>query len=445
MLQADELTTMYGLGQEFKHAVLAVWMSFLSASEVAFIDGSKEGAKLHIFSGHRDQQIIWNKVKKVPAFKRYMKFDNEGEILRPAKRIRLGKTVVIENCNEDDNCDQDSLYDEIFSEAQTTRTIKYLSEALRETKIVLEDLDLASSYSFDRIMPKVLDMQFFDSDSNTEIYGNSGSEDNSEENENKVPEAIPGIREQDLKTFNQKLTRRSQIYYKMMPKGTEEKWKKLSYNKATEFAIDMMSINKTLAMLHLALRHTKEGVFPSDLAHLAIVGQLSYMNAAYKLPSEFTLLGSDQKTFSPIAFPTPQQTQILAHKLMNFIRMPLLPLPNLIALLEKFIVDFNLPLDLVKLIVNNKEAHTYLTVETPGYDKKLRHVDHERKVMALILVVLRKLFVLDGKSEKDISQSVRNLQDKDAFIWDDWENQARLKLFCLKTYNSTTSKKYVSF
>jgi len=109
----------------------------------------------------------------------------------------------------------------------------------------------------------------------------------------------------------------------------------------------------------------------------------------------------------------------------------LLASPNMIALIRRYVIDLNLPLEIVDFIESDamamKSIHQYLSQNSKGSKY------FELYALSMIIVVLRALFLLDGISEVALADAIRCM-DKESFVWSDWESYAFVRMSVVRQH-----------
>ncbi|KAM9840326.1 TATA box-binding protein-associated factor RNA polymerase I subunit B [Aulostomus maculatus] len=173
----------------------------------------------------------------------------------------------------------------------------------------------------------------------------------------------------------------------------------------------LMSMRKTLALIHLALVWSREALTLSDLLRLVDEGHVPYVNAYEDLPEEMRLYGRDTLIFTVQSTPSHREVHKEAQVLLHLLELPTFPpitSQNLLhpALLSlRYLTEANLP----------DEIHPWVCrlMEHAGMaDQKLHTWDHvccrvlpryDLQAAALIIVTVKVLFGLDDHSEWALS------------------------------------------
>ncbi|KAK1874708.1 Cleavage and polyadenylation specificity factor subunit 3, partial [Dissostichus eleginoides] len=111
----------------------------------------------------------------------------------------------------------------------------------------------------------------------------------------------------------------------------------------------VMSMRKTLALIHLALTWSREALTLSDLLRLVNEGHVPYVNAYQDLPEEMKLEGKDALIFRVQSVPTHRAVHKQAQALALFLKLPAFPPISRQSLLHpallsvRYLTEANLP------------------------------------------------------------------------------------------------------
>ncbi|KAK5879561.1 hypothetical protein CesoFtcFv8_022664 [Champsocephalus esox] len=111
----------------------------------------------------------------------------------------------------------------------------------------------------------------------------------------------------------------------------------------------VMSMRKTLALIHLALTWSREALTLSDLLRLVNEGHVPYVNAYQDLPEEMKLEGKDALIFRVQSVPTHRAVHKEAQALALFLKLPAFPPISRQSLLHpallslRYLAEANLP------------------------------------------------------------------------------------------------------
>ncbi|XP_053192887.1 TATA box-binding protein-associated factor RNA polymerase I subunit B [Scomber japonicus] len=182
----------------------------------------------------------------------------------------------------------------------------------------------------------------------------------------------------------------------------------------------LMSLKKTLALIHLALVWTREALTLSDLIRLVKEGFVPYCTAYEELPEEMKLEGKDALIFRDERDPSHQVVHQEAQNLALFLQLPAFPPISRQSLLHpamlslRYLTDANLPDELYpwicRLMDHGGMADQTLHTFTPSSRTILPRYDLQ--AAALIIVTLKLLFGLDDHSEWILSNDVNTQDDE---------------------------------
>ncbi|XP_041814754.1 TATA box-binding protein-associated factor RNA polymerase I subunit B isoform X2 [Chelmon rostratus] len=161
----------------------------------------------------------------------------------------------------------------------------------------------------------------------------------------------------------------------------------------------LMSMEKTLALIHLALIWSREALTLSDLLRLVNEGHVPYVNSYEELPDEMKLEGKDALIFRVElpAFP-PISRQSLLH-------------PALLSL--RYLTDVNLPDELHLWVCRLMERAGMADQTLNTVDRLSRPVlpHYDVRAAALIIVTMKLIFGLDDHTEWDLSNQIGDQDD----------------------------------
>ncbi|XP_070589070.1 TATA box-binding protein-associated factor RNA polymerase I subunit B isoform X2 [Erythrolamprus reginae] len=169
-----------------------------------------------------------------------------------------------------------------------------------------------------------------------------------------------------------------------------------------------LSMPMTLAFCALALLWLRESITLSDLLRLVMDGHIPYLNAFKEFPEEVKMYGSDFKIFHVQSWPKYDDVYKKMHALAGFMDLPCFPditgdsflHPNILCM--KYMMEINLPDDMNKWTCRvikkiGVDETDFLTLH-PG-NKSTWKVKYDILAVAIIIVVLKILFLLDDKYE----------------------------------------------
>ncbi|XP_050806742.1 TATA box-binding protein-associated factor RNA polymerase I subunit B isoform X1 [Gopherus flavomarginatus] len=193
-----------------------------------------------------------------------------------------------------------------------------------------------------------------------------------------------------------------------------------------------MSMPMTLSFCYIALLWLREPVTLSDLLRFVIDGHIPYLNAFQYFPEEMKLYGADLKIFRVESWPVYEDVHNKMSELSAFLDLPCFPAitdscflhPNILCI--KYLMEANLPDELhnwtcrvVKKI--NFGETDFLTLDP--VNKSARKVKYDVLAAAIIIVVLKLLFILDDQYEWLYANFAgkRNQKNKEGCLWFDFK------------------------
>ncbi|KAM4692816.1 TATA box-binding protein-associated factor RNA polymerase I subunit B [Discoglossus pictus] len=204
-----------------------------------------------------------------------------------------------------------------------------------------------------------------------------------------------------------------------------------SYKKQRLIGEVKMSMPMTLAFCYLSLLWMRESITLSDLLWFVFRGHIPYVNAVKFFPEGTKLYGPDIKIFQVDSFPDYNDIMRETLKLGSFLDLPSFPQitencylhPNILCM--KYLMEINLP--------DALHNWTFRVVKKTGLqDANLltfdplckRNVLYDIQAAAIIVVVLKLLFLLDDKKEWIMSDLAlkrnRNIQEHPCFDFQNW-------------------------
>uniref|UniRef100_A0A1A7YTY5 TATA box-binding protein-associated factor RNA polymerase I subunit B n=1 Tax=Iconisemion striatum TaxID=60296 RepID=A0A1A7YTY5_9TELE len=169
----------------------------------------------------------------------------------------------------------------------------------------------------------------------------------------------------------------------------------------------LMSMGKTLALLHLALMWSREALTLSDLLRLVKDGHVPYLNAYEQFPEEMKLSGNNSDVFNTKNIPSHHMVHKVAQSLVLVLELPAFPPVGPESLLHpallgmRYLADTNLPDELhrwvCRLMERTQESKPEPSPVLPRYDLQ---------AAAHIIVTMKLIFGLDDHTEWDLSNKV---------------------------------------
>uniref|UniRef100_A0A8C8SJ38 TATA-box binding protein associated factor, RNA polymerase I subunit B n=1 Tax=Pelusios castaneus TaxID=367368 RepID=A0A8C8SJ38_9SAUR len=193
-----------------------------------------------------------------------------------------------------------------------------------------------------------------------------------------------------------------------------------------------MSMPMTLSFCYMALLWLREPMTLSDLLRFVIDGHIPYLNAFQYFPEEMKLYGVDLKIFRVQSWPVYEDVHKKISELAAFLDLPRFPAitdscflhPNILCM--KYQMEANLPDELhnwtcrvIKKI--NVGEIDFLTLDP--VNRSARKVKYDVLAAALIVVVLKLLFLLDDRYEwlHASFAGERNQKNKEGCLWFDFK------------------------
>ncbi|XP_053314811.1 TATA box-binding protein-associated factor RNA polymerase I subunit B [Spea bombifrons] len=201
-----------------------------------------------------------------------------------------------------------------------------------------------------------------------------------------------------------------------------------------------MSMPMTLAFCYLSLLWLRESITLSDLLRFVFSGHVPYVKAEQYLPEENKMYGPDIHIFYVKAIPEYRDIMDKCLQLGAFLDLPCFPPitencflhPNVLCM--KYLMEANLPDELHKWTnrVVKKTGLDDITVLTFDPVHKKRNIPYDVTAAALIIVVLKLLFVLDDRTEwlSSTLADERNFNNEDKPLFDikKWYEVMKLKM-----------------
>uniref|UniRef100_A0A3Q3XJY7 TATA box-binding protein-associated factor RNA polymerase I subunit B n=1 Tax=Mola mola TaxID=94237 RepID=A0A3Q3XJY7_MOLML len=170
----------------------------------------------------------------------------------------------------------------------------------------------------------------------------------------------------------------------------------------------LMSMRRTLALIHLALIWSREALTLSDLLRLVSEGHVPYVNAYEELPDEMKLAGKDSLLFRVESFPSHGALHKEAETLLLFLQLPAFPPischsqlhPALLSL--RYLTDANLPDELHPWVCRLMERAGLgdEALHTCGCSARPVLPRYDVQTAAIIVVTMKLLFGLDDLEDQ---------------------------------------------
>ncbi|XP_072266190.1 TATA box-binding protein-associated factor RNA polymerase I subunit B [Pyxicephalus adspersus] len=189
-----------------------------------------------------------------------------------------------------------------------------------------------------------------------------------------------------------------------------------------------MSMPMTLAFCYLSLLWLRESITLSDLLRLLLGRHIPYFNPEQYFPEQMKIYGFDSQIFRVKSLPTYKEIFELSHELGILLDLPVFPPitetcfyhPNVLCM--KYLMEVNLPDELHNWTyrVSKKtrlDDVTNLTFDSAN--KKNKFIRYEIQAVAIIIVVLKILFVLSDDWEWHVINIAQkgNKKEKKTEVW----------------------------
>ncbi|XP_018544251.1 TATA box-binding protein-associated factor RNA polymerase I subunit B [Lates calcarifer] len=176
----------------------------------------------------------------------------------------------------------------------------------------------------------------------------------------------------------------------------------------------LMSMKKTLALIHLGLVWSQEPLTLSDLLRLVNEGHVPYLNAYEDLPDEMRLDGRDAVIFRVDSVPSHRAVHTEAQDLALYLQLPAFPPISRKSLLHpallsvRYLTDANLPDELHPWVCSLMERAGMTDQTFHTFDSTTRPIlpRYDVQSAAVIIVTMKVIFGLDDHTEWDLSNEV---------------------------------------
>ncbi|XP_035986338.1 TATA box-binding protein-associated factor RNA polymerase I subunit B [Fundulus heteroclitus] len=190
----------------------------------------------------------------------------------------------------------------------------------------------------------------------------------------------------------------------------------------------LMTMKKTLALIHLALVWSREALTLSDLLRLVKDGHVPYVTAYEQLPEEMKLVGQEALFFHVETIPSHRSVHKEAQGLLLFLQLPAFPPVSQQTLLHpaplclRYLTDANLPDQLHRWVcvlmeradMADESCHTVDLASQPDLPA------YDLQAAALLIVTMKVLFGLDDQTEWDLSNKAGSQDDSELFSFRKW-------------------------
>ncbi|XP_074676144.1 TATA box-binding protein-associated factor RNA polymerase I subunit B isoform X2 [Strix aluco] len=185
-----------------------------------------------------------------------------------------------------------------------------------------------------------------------------------------------------------------------------------------------MTMPMTLSFCYMALLWVRETMTLSELLRFVFEGHIPYLNVFQHFPEKMKLRGPDIKIFCVESWPSYEEVFNKMHELAAFLDLPRFPditdscflHPDMLCM--KYLMEANLPDEMhnwtCRVVKKTCIGEVDFLTLVPG-NKSTRKVKYDVLAAAVIVVVLKLLFLLDDKYEwllSDFAQE-RNKNNKE--------------------------------
>ncbi|XP_063099644.1 TATA box-binding protein-associated factor RNA polymerase I subunit B-like isoform X2 [Cavia porcellus] len=202
----------------------------------------------------------------------------------------------------------------------------------------------------------------------------------------------------------------------------------VEYSERKEKGVVKMTVPRTLALCYLSLLWQREAVTLSDLLRFVEEDHIPYIKAFQNFPEEMKLYGRDKGIFAIESWPDYEEIYKHTVEIATFLDLPRFPditkdcflHPNILCV--KYLMEANLPDEMHGLIHQVTEMTGWGEVDSLTFDpiaKAATTVKYDVLAVALIVVVLKLLFLLDDSVEWSLSDlaEVNNEKNKTGKPW----------------------------
>lgn len=403
--QCKFLVNDLGLSSDIYKVVLALWVSYLKKTEVAFISSD---VKLSLGATHRD---IVKFVENAPQVNytqspgmRVSKFRSSDMI---SKRVCSMDVEIVDQVHPSKIYSQPS--------SKKPRFARMVNSLLNEEPID----DSATEESSD--------------------YQTPGTDDSIPWPE---PEVILTTQEQSTKVPEEKMNKFSRGLHRMVTSGKIETARHVE----SLMGLDRMSMTTTLAFLLITFRLLQLDIVTSDVLNWVDCGHLPFFNALRFLPDTWSTFKCDL-IFCPKASPASEALIERASELCKFLKLMPLPPVDCKKLMQRMLYELNLPLELHLIIFDNKFLfERFQDLMQDQANRRLCLPRHDVLILMVILVVLRKYFILEDEKElfKQFSTCPFYLQTYNQFDPLFWIQCTRTRVKLLKHHYTPLWQESVS-
>ncbi|XP_007933297.1 TATA box-binding protein-associated factor RNA polymerase I subunit B [Orycteropus afer afer] len=208
----------------------------------------------------------------------------------------------------------------------------------------------------------------------------------------------------------------------------------VEYSRRKEKGIVKMTVPKTLAFCYLSLLWQRETITLSDLLRFVEEDHIPYINTFQHFPEEMKLYGRDKAIFAIESWPDYEDIYKKSIEVATFLDLPRFPgitencylHPNILCM--KYLMEVNLPDEMNSLTCQVVKITGMGEVDFLTFDpiaKMAKTVKYDIQAVAIIIVVLKLLFLLDDNLEWSLSNlaekhNEENREDKPWFDFRKW-------------------------
>lgn len=208
----------------------------------------------------------------------------------------------------------------------------------------------------------------------------------------------------------------------------------VEYSQRKEKGIVKMTVPQTLAFCYLSLLWQREAITLSDLLRFVEEDHIPYINAFQHFPEQMKLYGRDRGIFGIESWPDYEDIYKKTIEVGTFLDLPRFPditedcylHPNILCM--KYLMEVNLPDEMHNLTCHVVKMTGMGEVDFLTFDpiaKMAKTVKYDVQAVAIIVVVLKLLFLLDDNLEWSLSNlaekhNEKNKKDKPWFDFRKW-------------------------
>ncbi|XP_044594910.1 TATA box-binding protein-associated factor RNA polymerase I subunit B [Cotesia glomerata] len=348
-----------GAKENLKVVVAQLWSAYLAKLEVAFVSTNREARpKLSKKFDKRDAEIIYQKV-----------FEKKKK-----KKTKYAGSVTS------------------GSSASTSTSVRQVARRKR----LLADSDYKSQVSStteaeSSVASQVSDGELSDGSNTSSKSGPKG----------RGRLQFNALAREEIKSVTEKA--------KKVRKKFRKKFIATSQSLTSRYGPDIITPIKLWALLYLALRINNEDIHVSDIMRFIRDGHLSYYKLDHFIPSDVTFTKKEAVRMNTFRMLHHASLIPPIERLKKSLQIWKFPEPNLLTLIKKYCTELQLPNGVVQY------AERILAKWPPGhnFDNKKYHKfpNYEAKAMAIVIVVMKMLFGLDGVTENEMSRVIERINE----------------------------------